>query len=281
MNQQFTYYLEWEETKLAMNANNKLELVTEPLIIQKQVLTDDDQIIEGSLTIDNKKDHDFQNEFKKMINNNYPSNKKSIKYHSNQKDRIEKSITQISSSIISQDILPNEIKQNKQDIQNFGDKKLFLIIKGEGFLEFRIRSISFKLQCPQCKEYFTSFINKIQLNIIQFQSDCKKCQQQMNIVYQKQIQQQQSINLSQWLIGSIKIYGNIQWQLNAIKVSVICKCLSNNSRLPYLVFSFEKTKKIISQTERQKCQIIDQTRQLCHGCVQELKFQPEWLIIKQ
>ncbi|CAD8051406.1 unnamed protein product [Paramecium sonneborni] len=270
------HQLEWKETQFAMNSHKQLIQVKEPFIIKKYGLgfIDQDQKYEGKITIDNKKDHDFQNELKKMTDLN--SSKNQLKIQS-QKDRKDTSITQISESNIQSLILPREIKQNKLQIQNFGDKKLYLIIKGEGFSEFRIRSIQIKLSCISCKEFLPANHNKFNSDILQFQTDCKKCSQQMSIDFYKNIQQNPE-NPSIWQIGSIKTYKNVEFQVNFIEVLTICKCLSQSSRIPYLLISFEKK---TSQNQRLKCLLTDQIRQLCHGCVQELKFQPEWLIIKQ
>ncbi|CAD8054194.1 unnamed protein product [Paramecium primaurelia] len=286
MNSRVPEILEWEETKLAMNAHNQMEQIKEPVTFKKKGLVlDQEQEIYGLLTIDNKKEQEFKVELQKMIvQNTQPQNHYLVKKQDNQKDRIEYSQQQITESIITTDILPQEITQNRQQFQHFGDKKLFLIIKGEGFKEFRIRSICFKLKCPSCKECLPcSAFKQQQQNIYKFQSNCKKCSLSMSIAYQKYIQLQQSEkseSLTQWIIGSIKNYENIEWQLCAIQAQAICKCLKNSSALPFIQYSLEKTKQIVTQNKRQKFLIIDQNRLFCHGCAQELQFLPEFLIIK-
>ncbi|CAD8050215.1 unnamed protein product [Paramecium sonneborni] len=277
MNNKFSLEHEWIDIRLAMNCNNQLIQVREPQEIKKQTLKDFIEEQDGSFTIDNQKDHDFQNELKKMTDFHCSYNLQRIQ---NYKDKKDNSITQISESYNQSNILPQQIKQNKQQIQTFGDKKLFLNVKGEGFQEFKLRSIKFKLQCPSCQIFLpTKNYNKLNSNILEFQADCKKCLQQMNIHFQKHIEQL-SENPSQWFLGQIKTSNNVEFQLNSIEVTAICKCLSQSSRLPYLLVSFEQKEKIISQNQRLKCLLTDQSRQLCHGCVQELKFQPAWLIIK-
>ncbi|CAK71342.1 unnamed protein product (macronuclear) [Paramecium tetraurelia] len=274
-------FLEWEETKLAMNAQNKMEQVNKVSKV-KQIGVKVVQVEGnyGELVINNKKDQDFNDELKKMINqntqlqNNHQNQRQDI-----QKDRGDCASLQVMDRSNQSDILPIQIKQNKEEIYSQGDQRIQLSIKGEGFSEFRIRSICFKLKCPSCLEYFSSSPpKKQQQNIYQFQSECKKCSKQMSIIYHNYIQQLPE--KTQWLIGSIKSCEKVEWQLLAIQAQATCKCMSLKSQLPSIEYTLEKNKQVAPQPKRQKFQITDQNRYLCHGCAQELKFQPEFLIIK-
>ncbi|CAD8134589.1 unnamed protein product [Paramecium octaurelia] len=272
---------EWEETKLAMNAQNQMEQVNEVSKV-KQVMVKVVQIEKnnGELVIDNKKAQDFQDELKKMINQNtYLQNNQQNQRQDNQRERVDCVSMEVMDKSNQSEILPKQIKQNKEEIYNQGDQRIQLSIKGEGFSEFKIRSICFKLKCPSCQEYLSSSPpQKQQSQIYKFQSDCKKCSTQMSVKYHNYIDQLPEKN--QWLIGSITNSENFEWQLLAIQAQATCNCRSTQSRLPFIEYTLEKNKQLAPQTKRQKFQTTDQNRYFCHGCAQELKFQPEFLIIK-